>query len=446
MRLRLYIRNRETGIPKVFCDCVLQRKKSYGIMQYCKHETGDDMSKQDDMLQEWNDECVQTIKTASANVDTVIEQSAEQFQKNSLDNIPQQFGDFLYAALGDRVTGQRSSVLNDLYFAENRTGKRMTESAETAGMDLIDYIKKIQKERHSLSKWERTYSSAPTEVQAYLTAGRKFGISYLTSNGERVHTMYFGSGQSFRFIRKEHVSCVKNRLKKECTQDFIDFRDDFFAGIQELSSEMVAINAPARLAQVSWVSKTDKLREHGGTYIHKPTQYIIMDGILDSTITHVICVLPKLDIWNGYDNVTSGELKKNDIYCPTFISLLFLHINEETSQYSIVANVDMDMKNTAHTLQLAHNWNVQNTTHLVEGHQSIRNNYRYDRSILSETPYSNYTATDAAGIILNLDEVLKNPTVEAMMEKRIKFFNDMSERLQQLKHSHATLYFINGDM
>ena len=53
---------------------------------------------------------------------------------------------------------------------------------------------------------------------------------------------------------------------------------------------------------------------------------------------------------------------------------------------------------------------------------------------------------DAQGILMNMDAVLQNPTVKDEIDKRVKFYNDMSARLQELKHDNATLYFLNADI
>ena len=78
------------------------------------------MSKHDEYLKTEHEHCQRIVHDAQARTKESIVPFAEQFQRNSLDNIPQQFGDFLYTALGDRVTGQRSSVLNQAYIENNQ--------------------------------------------------------------------------------------------------------------------------------------------------------------------------------------------------------------------------------------------------------------------------------------------------------------------------------------
>lgn len=400
------------------------------------------MSEKSEILQGFNDECVQTIKTASDKVDSFMKPYVEKFQNNILNNIPQEFGNFLYAALGDKITGQRNFVVNNKYFAENYNGKKISERAHLAGTSVIKYIKNSYWNDKIMTFEARSRRYKEIDIQAYLTAGRKFGISYF-ANSRRIHTMYFGAGQCFRFLRPEHVQCVKNKLKRECAHDFLNFRDEVLNGIEKLSSEIIEVNVPIKLAQVFRVSKTNKLSQYDG--YSAPSNYILMEGIVDSMITHVISVIPKYDVWNGYDTVYSGELKKDEVEHPSFISLIFMNINKNENAYKIIANVDIDINNMNNTLQKAHLYNESEIMNIVEGHEKIRSNYKYKKSIISETEYDNYTLKSTEGIILNLDEVLKNPTVTDFLEKRIQFFNNISENLQQLKYKHSTLYFINGD-
>ena len=103
------------------------------------------MSKYDDMMRQWNADCLDEIQDAVVKTNAVIETDVEQFQRNTLDNIEQNFGDFLYIALGDRVTGQRSSVLNTKLFTETEQGKQIAENAKVAGQTIEEHLSDIQK-------------------------------------------------------------------------------------------------------------------------------------------------------------------------------------------------------------------------------------------------------------------------------------------------------------
>ena len=99
------------------------------------------MSKYDDQLRTWNKECKTKLSDATTALDNECEDDVDSFRRNVLDNIPQQFGDFLYTALGDRVTGQRRSVLNQVYLENNYTGKRIVEMANAQNQTVEDYCK-----------------------------------------------------------------------------------------------------------------------------------------------------------------------------------------------------------------------------------------------------------------------------------------------------------------
>ena len=157
------------------------------------------MSLYDDNLQQWHIECQNKIAEAKAIADSTVEADVEQFQRNTLDNIQQQFGDFLYIALGDRVTGQRSSILNTKFFEETQKGKEIVIEATTKGITVEELLTIKQKEVNSMDYYNARFSDIK-QVQLYITAGRKFGVSYFTGEGDRVHTMYFGAAQAFTYL------------------------------------------------------------------------------------------------------------------------------------------------------------------------------------------------------------------------------------------------------
>ena len=88
-------------------------------------------------LDSWDEECKLAISKAKELANKSIEVDSDTFTKNVIDNIPQQFGDFLYTALGDRVTGQRSSVVNTEFIKNN---PEMAQSAKDAGISMEKYL------------------------------------------------------------------------------------------------------------------------------------------------------------------------------------------------------------------------------------------------------------------------------------------------------------------
>lgn len=389
----------------------------------------------------WSKECKTILEKESSKVEALIEKQVEQFQKHTLDNIPQQFGTFLYTALGDRVTGQRSSVINTTFFEKNEEGQKLIKEAKEANLDIETYISKKQKEMHEASKtsyWNRRHFRSSDKIQAYITAGRKFGISYPTTDGDRIHTTYFGAGMCFSYLTQEHVECVKNKLKKQCVQDFLTFRDDYMAGIKRLNN-IVPVTIPVKAGMMYNIAMTKKFTDRFSDDNRHKT-YVILDGDVDEVITHVMFILQAPTVWNKYDHV--GIIATNEtVKAGSYISMLFLNINEDDKKIIVLGNMDIDLSKVSHVLQIAYQ---DNNTSII--HHSPEYEQTYDGHIKNAPDaYKDYTSETNNGIILNFSSIFTNHIVVEELNKRIKFFNDMSERLQQLKHSNASLYFINSD-
>ena len=401
------------------------------------------MSKYDDNLKSWNDECIETLSEAERKATLACEPDVEQFQRNTLDNIPQQFGDFLYTALGDRVTGQRSSVINKSLFEDGAEGYGDFEQAKNAGKDIETFLREEQKTEMLKPSYMRRWNRS--QLQLYITAGRKFGVSYLTGEGNRVHTIYFGAGSCFQYLTQEHVDCVKNKLKRECTQDFLNFRNDFVKGVAELNNKIIETPVDVKLGLVSCVTKSPKVNSMADSYndLTKKT-FVILDNVVTDKITHTIATIHDIQVWDKRTNINNHEGKIVDVNCPSYVSFMFFSIDDASKKLSLIGNVDIGIKDMVHSLQNITTFNNRQVEHHIESYAmqyNITNNPAFNN-----TKCSKYGVVDAQGVLLNMDEVLQAPCIREQIDKRIKFYNEMSVRLQELKHKHSTLYFINGDL
>lgn len=395
------------------------------------------MSKYDTYLQTEHDKCQAVIVEAQEKSVEMIGGDINQLQRNSMENIPQQFGEFLYVALGDRVTGQRSSVVNKTYVEKNPAGVDLAKRASDAGVSIEDQARAEQtKPLYPRRGWERNSS-----LQLWITVGRKFGVSYPTGDGSRVHTKYFGAGLCFKYLTQEHVDCVKNRLKRECVQSFLDFRNDFIEQQNELVDQLIPTPIPVNLGVVSCVMKTKKINSRSGSYNDDTkTTYTVMDGVVCSDITHTIATINKVALWDKHSTI--DHCSSDTISEPTFVSLTFINMNDADRSIKIIGNVDLSMKECATSMQTAHKYGSRNVLNHIA---CVMPTHSFgDQPALKA--YSNYNVQDAEGVLLNMHEVLEHPAIRAEMDKRISFYNKMSDRLQQLKHQNATLYFVNADM
>lgn len=390
------------------------------------------MTKESKILQTWDAECKAIIHSEQASVKAELEEIGETFQKETLENIPQIFGDFLYTALGDRVTGQRSSVLNKTLFEKSAKGKEVRKMAEKNGTSIEEALKADYAQNHNY------YSYTP--LQAYITVGRKFGVSYLTGNGNRVHTMYFGSGSCYRFLTQAHVDCIKNKLKRELTQKFLDFRDEFSGGISNYVDMLIPTPIDIEVGDVSIIEKVKK--NDRNSYSAKKETYFIMDGLIEDKITHTLMNVQEEEVWDKQSELRSSTIKQDRCNSPSFVSMTFLNINDDKQTIKVMGNVDIDMQEVKTSLDNADNPKVSNSIN-----RSVHNSNYY--RITDAEPLKDkrmYESTTLSGHIHNMTEVLQTPIVKNRLKEMVTFYNDMSYKLQQLKHNNATLYFLNGDM
>ena len=391
-------------------------------------------SKQDTVLSQWDSECKLAISKAKELADTSIEADADKFKRNVLDNIPQHFGDFLYTALGDRVTGQRSSVINSEFISNNPDE---VKAADEAGITLETYFAEKANGKHTPDSY-----SHYEEPQIFITAGRKFGMSYFTGSGTRVHTVYFGAGKAFKYLTQDHVKCIKNRHKRECTQKFLDFRDGFIHGLDGLDGVLLETPIDVDSGVVSIIDKSVKVNnEHGNWNNTNRTQFTCMDSITPTQITHTLVTMQKYDLWNKVSRVSGSSVRNNSTFSPSYISLMFLNISD--NKMSAIGNVDISVASTEHGLRFADNNHTRNVIHHLDFVQWQRLNQEV---AIREAGFSDMAIVDPSGILMNMDKVIENPAVRDILDKRINFYMDHSAKLQELKHEYADLYFVNADI
>jgi len=194
-------------------------------------------------LKQWDDEYIKVLTEKTDILNETLSAKEEEFKLNVSKSIIVPFGEFLYTSLGDRVTGQRSSVLNKDWFNNSINGQRITERATANGKTIEEQLQKDAVSYYA----HRTFS--------HITAGRKFGFSYYARGGARLQTKYFKPENCFRFLTQEHVNCIKNKQKKECTQDFLNYRDEFTNKLHGFK-QVFDVDIPIQVAKISSITKS----------------------------------------------------------------------------------------------------------------------------------------------------------------------------------------------
>ena len=380
-------------------------------------------------------------------INAVVEPIQRNLKINSIANIPENFGTFLYSCLGDRVTGQRSSVLNTEFFKSNTHGKAIVEKAKEKKCTIEEYLVK-----HDFSidySGDKNYS----QTQAYITAGRKFGVSYLTGNGDRSHTIYFEDGKVFEFLTQEHVSCIKNKEKRNCTQAFLDYRDSLVAGLKTLNEDnIVEINVPVKIAVLTSLytqNKYDDRYNRGENELNA----IVLKNIHDDVVQYAVIQTPEFDVWDKSKQINSRDARRHTSELVPFVAIRFGSVNHKitaiaprqgTIEYG---NLDITTEEFNHTFVTVN----ENTNSLISvtkntGSDHVSNFHSMFNKILEKDQYyARNETTIADGVMLNMIDVITHPELMKAINKRIDFITTESAKLQELKHKWANMYFLNSD-
>jgi len=373
-----------------------------------------------EILMDANKEAIEVLQNQGLSVNIILDEYQDRLRRNTLENIPLQFGTFLYTALGDNVNSTLKSVINKKYFETDTWAKSIADSAKNANMELADYLK-----ANNNGKFSGLY--------AYLSTGRKFGITYYTNRN--THTMYMSPQSCFKYLQQEHVDCICNKEKRKCAQGFLDFRNEYVDTVNNLNHKLIP--TPIDITMVK-VYNTNIKSKFGDRYDSR-NNYIMLDKPTYKTITHTEVHIDEIDVWDCA-KPSKCEVKGNSAKNIAHIDMTFVNINDDKKEISRICNADIDMENTNHTYK-----NIDYAQDVMQKGKYASTYYNIgDNPVYNSRSYHSIKSDDS--LILNMDEVLKNPTVQSILEERIKFYGDMSIKLQELKHANATLYFLNADI
>jgi hypothetical protein len=386
------------------------------------------MSKYTDTMSQWADEHATLMAGAKKLAVDAIEEPVDQLKKNSMDSIPAQFGEFLYTVMGDRVTGQRSSTLNTTFLENHSEGQALVAAATNNGCTVEEESKKRQKEYwDAYGKRVNSYER-DNQPDIFITVGRKFGISHVTGKGDRVHTRYFEPNECFSGLTQLHVGCIKNRQKRECAQDFLTYRDNFVTEATELNNIIVPTPLTAKMLKQANIS----VYSEGDRYNAKNFQ--VIEEEYEANISHTMAMIQNYQVWD-----MKGSLPRVNT-SGSFISLTFLDINDDTNIIG-VGNLDISMVDVVHPFVTDSYGQKRNHTQYMEN-----SNHQYNGYPAINQQYNGRKVHDNDDTLMNLGEIIADTEVKKLLDERIKFYNDQSSKLQELKHNHATLYFLHGDI
>jgi len=341
-----------------------------------------------------------------------------QLQSGNYNKIITSFNEFLNTICGDKVNSTNKKMLNPK-FAASYDAENIQRRADAHEMTLVEYM-------------DSNHYYGARNQQPYISTGHSFGVCYYTGRGSRTHTIKFPSGALFGYITKEHASLISNKLKRECVQALIQFRDDFVIGLNELST-IVPVAIPVTLDDVLVVSYGQRNNPTRDRYKPEDTAFVFDDYNHDM-VTHCTVSTDSIRIWDGEDTIDfSGYY-----YTPSLDAVIgcsFFHLNEETKKYRDIANVTIRGDRITTNLDTAKDTRVRDMPH---NDKSL--------ALAQIATLGNYREEKPLGICFDVDNLVNHPTIQAELSKRVKFFDDMMTELVRIKHEYATLYFLNADI
>ena len=395
-----------------------------------------------DQFTEWKKQAKSTIGKAKKELDALVEPIQRNLKLNTIGNIPQDFGKFLYSCLGERVTGQRSSVLNATFFKKNSNGIALVEKAKEKKCTIEEYLQK-----HDFSTdWRGNKHYRDT--QGFITAGRRFGVSYYTGDGERTHTIYFEDGKVFEFLTQEHVDCIKNSLKKECTQAFLDYRDAFVKNLATMNQQdnIIEINVPVTIARIVTLS-TRKKYDRGGDY-NDSLSATVVESTHNETVQFATLEVPEFEIWDKASNVESRDARRGISAVHPFVAIRFGSVTDDKTPVKDTiqfGGIDISSEQFSHTLNTVE----ANRDDLISPVSATGNAQEF-HTLFNKIPekdryYARRNGTQTDGVMLNMKDLFLHTELQKAIQKRVDFFIAESVKLQELKHKFAGMYFLNSD-
>lgn len=377
-------------------------------------------------VQEWINNTKDIVSKSEVALTGILEPIKRQFEMGMNVSVANDFGKALHSCLGEKIRGLAESVINmkaltqgnHKYIAENAAAKKMT---------IEDYLVK----EDFTTGWNGVKHFRKSQV--FITTGRRFGFSYISGDQGRKHTTYIEDGGVFQYMMQEHVDLIPNKEKRNCAQEFLNFRNEYVEKLNELCSSensIVKVSIPVTVASVVRMTIDDVY-----DYNSQRQYGTIIQGTSQDVINYVTITIPEMPMWNGYSPVKSYNVNGQE-YDP-YIQIDFGNVSDNPFNNKV--------KNTTcyGTMSISKKKIFTQYSDIDDrgSDGSVFN------KVINGTHAQEVRMRDIIlpcnGVVLNMDDIVKNPMVMQVINKRLNFFTEYGEKLQELKHKHAGLYFLN---
>jgi len=387
-----------------------------------------------DEIKRHEKELKETISNKSEEIQSFGGSITNDLNNNTVSNIPQEFGEFLDVVMGDKVTTQRSSVLNNYFFSDSDSGKHIVEYAKERGKTITQYLEdKIKSDANSYYN-SNQYLNYPI----YITAGRGFGISYIVGKSARKQSKFADKDSIFYYLSKEHIDCVRNKRKKDCVKDFYNYKKSLLSALEPIKDDVtIPIN-----------KEVDTISLYSSTFNNKEQRYDTYRSIIgdDNSVVLNSCEITTTTPLT-WDKISRFSKKRNGIDNMSLFSITFIVENKDTERVESVGTFQLNIKESYDESNNKQSHYIINDTYtkLLKEIDGSETRMHYGRFANEKTWACGSRHITSNDIIKDMKSIIDLPEVKSEIDKRINLYKEYSEKLLALKHKYADLYFIESD-
>lgn len=384
-------------------------------------------------LEACNKEYEKLLDDTVDKVKPLIDGIQKTYHDNVIKNIPIDFGDYLSNALGAKVNSQRKTVINMDYCAS----KDYVALAKKGKVTVDEYLRKKAMEYSYWNKGEQNFT--------HITTGKSFGFSYYTrpknnSVGGKLYTKTIHKSQLFYFLTQEHVDLISNKAKRKCAQEFLNFRNNYVAKLNDIGNTTLDGGIPVKVATISKVRFQNKYKT-GGDGVKN---YHIVEDITNDTIDKIVVGVPTVKKWDkkSLPEKRYFEYGTNKNNIVNIFVLKSVKDEDDDAKYIVYGDIHygydfvnagiLGAKSDNSGILYMQSYDMRD--HLGKAGIIDKSKYGYSSN--------EYRVNDK--LTLNWDEIISNKNVKSTLDDIVTFYNSAGKAIATLKQRHAGLVFING--
>ncbi len=251
-----------------------------------------------------------------------------------------------------------------------------------------------------------------TKENSSAVTGKRFGRR-LTYRSYKSRTSYYENYQLFGCLIKDHIDLIKRPVQRQVAQDFLKFRDSYWANLDKLQESIMHIKLtneiPIKMKGCQNISIANKQKIH--IYLNNSKKYkIFTEEIVDYLVTDVIIFIDDL---NTKSYTSTGVVNIN------FLGRL---VGDSKNTYMISA---YDIKGN-----------------------SIEKSYHYYGNLIDKlqklVPGFKYSHYNEYYMDSDIAKVFESKEVQSLLADIDNFFRIAHKTLKHIEMKHANRILMNG--